>query len=115
MPARAMSHADRRVFQTRTLPQKTLDALGVAHVKGVLLYGPPGTGKTLVARTIARILDTEDQVKLINTPEIMQVRGTRRRVAVEEDTQVVHDLGWGLNLKVPRWTVGPGGSNKHSH
>eukprot|EP00040_Diaphanoeca_grandis_P035376 m.222273 g.222273 ORF g.222273 m.222273 type:complete len:894 (+) comp33368_c0_seq4:152-2833(+) len=62
----------RRVFMTRTLPPKKMKALGIGHVKGVLLYGPPGTGKTLLARTIGKLLDAEENVVLINTPDIMQ-------------------------------------------
>ena len=34
----------RRVFQSRTIPAKVMDGLGIKHTKGVLLYGPPGSG-----------------------------------------------------------------------
>eukprot|EP00052_Salpingoeca_macrocollata_P026788 m.250476 g.250476 ORF g.250476 m.250476 type:complete len:873 (+) comp22641_c1_seq2:58-2676(+) len=61
----------RRVFQSRSLPARIVQGLGITHTKGILLYGPPGSGKTLVARTISKIVGT-NKVTLINTPDIMQ-------------------------------------------
>jgi len=45
-------------------------AMGLSHVKGVLLHGAPGTGKTLIARELAKALNASS-VKIVNGPEIM--------------------------------------------
>ena len=61
----------RRVLASRSLPPATLAALGLSHVKGVLLHGPPGTGKTLLARELALQLDaTDETIKVVNGPEV---------------------------------------------
>jgi hypothetical protein len=60
----------RRVFATRKLPAQKLIALGVPHVRGVLLYGPPGCGKTLLAREISSAL-TARQAKIVSGPEVL--------------------------------------------
>jgi SpoVK/Ycf46/Vps4 family AAA+-type ATPase len=59
----------RRVLLTRKLPPSTLSALGLSHVRGILLYGAPGNGKTLIAREIARVLKAR-KPKIVNGPEI---------------------------------------------
>ncbi|KAJ1411520.1 ATPase, partial [Ochromonadaceae sp. CCMP2298] len=59
----------RRILLSRRLPQQ-MRALGVSHVRGLLLHGPPGTGKTLIAREIARTLNSVEP-KIVNGPEIM--------------------------------------------
>ena len=46
----------RRAFASRLAPPSAAKALGVRHVRGLLLHGPPGTGKTLVARRLAELL-----------------------------------------------------------
>jgi len=60
----------RRVLVSRQVNPSVLRALGLSHVRGILLHGPPGTGKTLIAREIARALDAREPV-LVNGPEIM--------------------------------------------
>ena len=60
----------RRVLLSRQLDQKTMDSLGIMHVKGVLLYGPPGTGKTLLAREIGKVLNAREP-KVVNGPELL--------------------------------------------
>ena len=54
----------RRAFASRLLSKKVINALGVKHVRGIVLHGPPGCGKTLIARQIGKILNCE-------TPEIV--------------------------------------------
>jgi len=60
----------RRAFANRNLSPKLLTALGIKHVRGILLYGPPGTGKTLIARKLAHCLKCADP-KIISGPEIL--------------------------------------------
>lgn len=60
----------RRAFATRLYPPTVVAALGVRHIKGMLLHGPPGTGKTLIARKIGEMLKTREP-KVVNGPEIL--------------------------------------------
>lgn len=61
----------RRVLASRSLPPATLAALGLTHVRGVLLHGPPGTGKTLLARELALQLNaTDETIKIVNGPDV---------------------------------------------
>lgn len=60
----------RRLLASRRLKPSTLKALGLTHVRGMLLFGPPGTGKTLIAREIAKTLKSRAP-KIVNGPEIL--------------------------------------------
>lgn len=60
----------RRAFASRMVPTSRIQALGVRHVKGVLLHGPPGTGKTLIARKLSQNL-TGIEPKVVNGPEVL--------------------------------------------
>ena len=60
----------RRVLASRRLDRRTRLALGVDHVRGVLLHGPPGCGKTLIAREMARLLNATATTKVVNGPEV---------------------------------------------
>lgn len=60
----------RRAFASRLLPPQYAEAIGIKHVKGILLYGPPGTGKTLIAREIGKMLLAREP-KIVNGPEVL--------------------------------------------
>jgi len=68
---KVLAELRRRVLRSRSLPLAAFSALGMRHVKGVLLHGPPGTGKTLLARKLAKLLDAKPP-KLVNGPEIFR-------------------------------------------
>lgn len=71
----------RRVLSSRSMPPAVMAALGLQHVRGLLLHGPPGTGKTLVARHIAAALNAREP-KIVNGPELLDkfVGEAERRV-----------------------------------
>lgn len=60
----------RRAFAARVFPPHIVRALGINHVRGMLLHGPPGTGKTLIARKLAKFLKAAEP-KIVNGPEIL--------------------------------------------
>ncbi len=71
----------RRAFASRALPPKIIDALGIKHVKGILLYGKPGCGKTLLAREIGKILQC-------NAPKIVQGPSLLNKYVGESEANV---------------------------
>lgn len=67
---REFSAIFRRAFASRIFPPGLIEAMGIQHVKGILLFGPPGTGKTLIARRIGKMLNAREP-KVINGPEVL--------------------------------------------
>ncbi|CAM9347891.1 unnamed protein product [Chrysoparadoxa australica] len=65
-----LNEITRRFLSSRSLPPHVRQALGVQHVRGMLLYGPPGCGKTLMARELAARLGARPP-KLVSGPEIL--------------------------------------------
>ena len=61
----------RRCLASRRVDPESLAALGLTHIRGLLLSGPPGTGKTLLARELAKQLGaSSDTIKVVNGPEV---------------------------------------------
>lgn len=60
----------RRIFATRRLAAGQASALGLSHVRGLLLHGPPGCGKTLMARQLAQALDAAS-CQVVSGPEVL--------------------------------------------
>eukprot|EP00931_Biecheleriopsis_adriatica_P021599 TRINITY_DN14084_c0_g1_i1.p1 TRINITY_DN14084_c0_g1~~TRINITY_DN14084_c0_g1_i1.p1 ORF type:complete len:736 (+),score=151.72 TRINITY_DN14084_c0_g1_i1:85-2292(+) len=93
--SREFANIFRRAFAARVFPPRVVRALGIKHVRGMLLYGPPGTGKTLIARQLAKFLQAAEP-KIINGPELLDkmVGETERKVralfADAENDQRLH-------------------------
>lgn len=85
----------RRVFAARICPAHIVRAMGMKHVRGMLLYGPPGTGKTLIARQLAKFLNAVEP-KIVNGPEILDKyvgsaeKNVRELFADAEKDQALH-------------------------
>jgi len=71
----------RRAFASRLYPNALVEAMGIQHVRGMLLFGPPGCGKTLIARKIGEVLNARPP-KIVNGPEILDkfVGGSEEKI-----------------------------------
>jgi len=66
-----IDESGQKADEASTREAKTLAALGLTPVRGLLLHGSPGCGKTLLAREIARLLQSND-VKIVSAPELLE-------------------------------------------
>lgn len=93
----------RRIFLTRRLHPDSVRALGLGHVRGLLLYGAPGCGKTLIAREIAKLLNAREPV-IVNGPEILDKYVGQAEQNIRDlfrDSEEEWDrLGWKSELHV---------------
>ena len=93
----------RQLFTSRMFPPQTLTALGLSHIRGVLLHGPPGCGKTLIARQITNVLKST-KVTTISGPEVFNkwVGGSEQNVrALFKDAEAEwKEKGEGSSLHV---------------
>ena len=96
----------RRVLLSRQLDGSRAQALGLGHVRGVLLHGPPGCGKTLLARQLAEALDATT-CSIVSGPEVLNkfVGNSEERVRAlfakaEGDWKLNGPEGAGLHVVV---------------
>lgn len=58
----------RRAFASRSISDDVVEAMGIKHVKGILLYGPPGCGKCLGKDTPVLMFD--GSIKMVQDIEV---------------------------------------------
>ena len=65
----------RQLFISRMVPPQTHSALGLPHIRGVLLHGPPGRGKTLICAADHECVEKHQGVNNLRAGGLQQMGG----------------------------------------